>query len=332
MVVHRISSVLMLSFLLSCSVYTDGQRGRQTQQPSDIRITITYEDERFVPAQVKIELLNGVGNLVAQKISDRSGQVTFTDIFPGTYQLRVISTETEDFVSEMFTMFDSGGTHFEPVRLRPKVDAKQQSTGGITVSELNIPEKARSEYNKGMAALQRNENAEARARFEKAIRNYPNYGAAYNNLGVMAMNAGDPSGGEANFKQAITVDPKYAPAYVNLARIMFQRQNFSAARDLLETASKLDDKNPEAFTLLANACLSTKDYDLAIASAEKVHSLPQHERFGVVHFLAAEALERKGESAQALAQYQLFLQEAPQSPMATNARDSIAMLQKTVKP
>ncbi len=326
MAVVRIASFVVL--LLSFSVSAYSQRGRQIQQPGEIRIKITYEDQRFIPSQLRVELQNGMGSLIAQKISDSSGQITFFNIFPGTYQVHITSTEIEEYNGEVFSMLEGGGTHFESVRVRPRVDAKQPASGGVSVRDLNVPEKARDEYSKGMAALQKNNNAEAQLRFEKAIRSYPNYGAAYNNLGVMAMNAGDADGGEAYFKKSIALDPKYPSAYVNMSKIMFQHEKFAEAKGLLQTASELDGKNLEALMLLTNACLGTKDYDLAISSAQKVHAMPQHEQFGVTHFLAAEALERKGEPSKALAEYQTFLIETPKSPLADTARKNIASLEK----
>ena len=323
----RIASTVVL--LLSSSICSFAQRGSRIPQPGEIRIKITYEDQRFVPTQLRVELLNGMGSLIAQKISDRSGQITFSNIFPGTYQIHITSTEIEEYNGDVFAVLDGGGTHFESVRVRPRVDAKpSSSSGGISVRELNVPEKAGNEFNKGMAAFRKNENAEARMRFEKAIQIYPNYGAAYNSLGVMAMNAGDPEGGEANFKKSIAVDPKHALAYVNMSKILFQRQNFVQAKELLQTASGLDGRSGEALMLLANVCLATKDFDLTISSAQKLHALPQHEQFGVTHFLAAEALERKGEPSKALTEYQIFLVETPGSPMADTARKNIASLEK----
>jgi tetratricopeptide (TPR) repeat protein len=165
-------------------------------------------------------------------------------------------------------------------------------------------------------------------RFEKAIQLYPGYGAAYNNLGVMAMNAGDAQGGEENFKKSMTADPKYAAAYMNLSKIKLQQGRAADAKALLQTATQLDGSNLEALMLLANASIATNDYDLAIASANKLHSYPQHQQYGVAHFLAAEALERKGEPAKALTEYQLFLQETPTSSLADTARKNIASLEK----
>jgi tetratricopeptide (TPR) repeat protein len=266
--------------------------------------------------------------LIAQKVSDRSGQVSFNDIAPGTYHLHIFSPDIEDYVSDAFTMFDSGGTHFETVMVKPKVGARQQPAREVSSADLAVPDKARAEYSKGMEALKKGENAEAHMRFEKAIQLYPSYGAAFNNLGVMAMNAGDAQGGEDYFKKSMAADPKYASAYVNLSKIKLQQGRPADAKALLQTATQLDASNLEGLMLLANASIATNDYDLAIDSANKLHSYPQHQQFGVAHFLAAEALERKSEPAKALAEYQLFLQETPTSSLADTARKNMASLQK----
>jgi tetratricopeptide (TPR) repeat protein len=325
----RIAPIIALGFFLSASA--SAQR-RQTQTPGEVRITISYENHSTAPNQLRVELLNGVGNLVAQKISDRSGRLSFTDVAPGTYHLQISAPEIEEYVGDAFTMFDSGGTHFETVLVKFKMAARQQAAREISSADLAVPDKARSEYTRGMDALRKGENADARMRFEKAIQIYPGYGAAYNNLGVMAMNAGDPQGGEENFKKAVIADPKYAGAYVNMSKIKVQQGKPADAKALLQTATQLDGSNLEALMLLANASIATNDFDLAIASVNKLHGLPKHEQYGVAHFLAAEALERKGEPAKALAEYQMFLQETPTSSLADTARKNIASLERMSNP
>src|SRR5579864_6451035 len=247
----RIGPVVALSLLLSASIPSHAQR-RQEQQPGEIRIRITYEAQHLTPNQLRVEVINGMGNLVAQKVSDRSGQVTFSDVAPGTYHLHIFSPEIEEYTGDPFTMFDSGGTHFETVQVKVKVAANQQPAREISSAELAVPDKARTEYTKGMDALRKGENAEARMRFEKAIQIYPGYGAAYNNLGVMAMNAGDAQGGEEDFKKSMAADPKYCGAYVNLSKIKLQQGRPADAKALLQTATQLDNSNLEALMLLAN--------------------------------------------------------------------------------
>jgi hypothetical protein len=52
-----------------------------------------------------------------------------------------------------------------------------------------------------------------------------------------------------------------------------------------------------------------------------------HRDFAIVHFTSASAFEREGRITDAIAELQIFLQEAPQDRNAEAARKAIAGLQ-----
>jgi hypothetical protein len=56
-----------------------------------------------------------------------------------------------------------------------------------------------------------------------------------------------------------------------------------------------------------------------------VHSGP-HERFAVAHVIAAAALEKQNDAKGAIAEYQQFLKEDPNSPRAAGARKALERL------
>jgi hypothetical protein len=65
--------------------------------------------------------------------------------------------------------------------------------------------------------------------------------------------------------------------------------------------------------------------DDALRDAQKVHTLP-HDGYAVVHYIAGEVLEEKHEYAQAGAEYNLYLKEAPNGPEAAQVRSAVARL------
>ena len=66
--------------------------------------------------------------------------------------------------------------------------------------------------------------------------------------------------------------------------------------------------------------------DLALASARKVHTLPDHQKFAIAHLIAAEILSSRKANREASQEYQFFLQEDPQSPLAPRVREALAKI------
>jgi hypothetical protein len=78
-------------------------------------------------------------------------------------------------------------------------------------------------------------------------------------------------------------------------------------------------------TTAASAELRLHDYAAAISNARRVHSFP-HQGLEDVHYIAAIALEATGVPAEALAEYQQYLTEAPTGGNAGRARAAMARL------
>ncbi|MCU1307734.1 MAG: repeat protein [Acidobacteriaceae bacterium] len=320
---------LVSSFSIAQVANAPGSTGLR---PADVEVRITYENERPADGQIRVDLLASGGAIVAQQFTRDQGQVTFHSVFPGNYRLRVSGIDIEDNSETTFAVESRESVHFETVRVKTKkTDAQQSSNqGNISAAVLNIPDKARKEFEKGVSSMSKNDMPEAQKHFSKATEIYPQYAGAYNNLGVIAMKSGSPDDGKKLFEQAVRADANNAGAYVNLARCLVMKNNFSEALPLLEKASALSPMDPEALTLLANAQLSSHQLDVALANARKVHTM-EHQRFTLSHLIAARVLVLQDKLDEAAAEYRTFLKESPESPKADNVRAAIESIEKRQK-
>jgi protein O-mannosyl-transferase len=127
------------------------------------------------------------------------------------------------------------------------------------------------------------------------------------------------------FEQAIAADEYYARAYVGLARALMMGQNFPRAEVLLEKSLGMDSLNPEALMLLAHIELVERKYGAAVRHARRARAVGQGQ-YAFGNFLAAKALQADNKPREAATQYELFLQEASDHPMAAEARAALAAL------
>jgi Flp pilus assembly protein TadD len=192
--------------------------------------------------------------------------------------------------------------------------------------DLKVPEKARKEFDQGMKAIQANDLAEAQKHLEKAIEEYPQYARACNALGVVYMKAGQPVKGREAFEKAVALDNNNAEALINLGKIRVREKNNAEAEKLFGRAVLAAPANAEALTLLASVQFAQDRYEEAAANASKVHALEDHAQFAVAHYIAAQSYERLHQDAEAIAEYTIFLKEAPSSPLAEKARAALKSL------
>ena len=145
-----------------------------------------YTNDRSAKMHLQVQLLTGTGRYQEEAFTSDLGQVEFSPVVPGNYRLKLRGEEIEDTTTDVFTVSEREGTHYEVVRVPLKPGAPEpQKTAAAAISstELRIPPKAKKEFDRGNDALTRKEWEEARKRFETAIHFYPQYAAAYKQSG-----------------------------------------------------------------------------------------------------------------------------------------------------
>ena len=318
-----------LGFLLCLfNVFAFAQRGSWGSD-IELRIKISFENDRPVGTPLRVQLLNGSENMIADTFSDGTGQAVFRSVRGGNYKVRVSGLGVLETTSESFTIDPRDRFQVQYVHVTPAATTAEANGGQnkpISAAELNVPDKARKEFDKGTDAMGKSQWDEAEKHFEKATEIYPRYASAFNNLGIVAINQNKLPAARGYFQQAINLDDHLASAYLNISKLDYNEHRLKEAQAPLAKALTLDPMNVEAMLLMAASQLSTGGLEQAIAYAHRIHTLP-HQKFAISHIIAAQAFERSEKIAAAIGEYQLYLQEAPQSALAQNARDAVTRLQ-----
>lgn len=305
------------------------------QQPIDdpgfvnLGIRLVYTNDHPVSARARVELLSTSELSISQGFTDDQGHLTFARVRPGYYRLKVSGVGIEDTTTSTFLIYRGENLHLEFVHVQPKESPGSHTEGSqspVSATELSVPERARKEFEAGMAALNEKNWPEAKKRFQKAVEVYPRYARAHNGLGVVYMNTGQAAPGRDAFETALRLDDHLSDAARNLAKIEYGEKKYSQAEGLLNKSLATDPTNAEARLLLSNAQLMLGKPEEALASARRVHTM-EHAQYTLVHLIAAMALETLKRPAEAAAEYQLYLQESPTGPAAGRARAGLQALQ-----
>ncbi len=330
--VHRPKSFVSKGalFVLAVASLCAAQRESPfTTRSTTLRVLVTIDSDSDKAANVTVELMDsvGLGSAMDSKTTDNDGSVIFRTT-TGVHRIRITGTNIQPYEGDL-EIERNETTHSERIRVLGARSGQQKgapaSDALVPAVRMRIPSPARKAFDKGTEAMRQQRWQESLTFFETAIHEYPQYDLAYNGLGTVQMQLNDVEGARQSFIKAIALNPDSAGANRSLARILLSEHKNSDALPLLLRSLTAEPDNVWALTNAANSELLLHDFNNALLYARKAHSVP-HEGFASVHMVAARALEGNQQPAEALAEYRLYLQEAPSGPDAQRAEAAIARL------
>lgn len=307
----------------------------EARDNSDLSVIVRTSNERRIETLIQIEVLSPKGVIATVQIA--GDEIAHFQVTSGkTYRLTVSGMGIEAVTTPYFEVNPLEQLHTETVhvKLENQKPAGELTPGSptISVSEMNIPKKASAEMNKGLDAYSKGDMEKAAAHFEKAITGYPRYARAYDMLGVIAIKGSNRLKARELFSKSIQVDDAFWPAYVDLARMDLQDQDYAQSESLLAKVLAVNPSMPDAVALLATAEFANKEYDKALVDVERSHALGNHGQFAELHIMAGKVLRMQNHPEAAMAQFQLFLREKPDSPQGESVRQALASLKAGQQP
>jgi tetratricopeptide (TPR) repeat protein len=124
------------------------------------------------------------------------------------------------------------------------------------------------------------------------------------------------------YRAALTAGGPRADVCFQLAELLYRLGDISAARERYFMAIELDEGFVEARASLGCVLAETGDLDLAVAAFHG--TLAYHQDYPDVHYHLARTLDELRRRDEATQHWQAFLELAPDSPWAEEARDRLA--------
>jgi Flp pilus assembly protein TadD len=320
-------SLITLSPLCSFGLQFGNSSGRDV---GNLRVRVTDTNDRPLGIQAHVQLIGtGSASVVDEGYCNNEGMIAFSSVPVGSYHLIVSGDGLEQTDSGFFEVDERKTTQMEFVRVKRTANADDDALGAgnkIAVRDLNIPESASKEFDQATKALNHQDWKKAVTYLNRAVAIYPKYVEAYTNLGAAYEHLRDAVHEREALTKAIGLDANFAPALMNLGMLSMIERKYAESEDELSRASAADATNPQILMLLAQAQLLNRHFDQAIASTEKLHALPHHEKYAKAHYIAARAFEHENRANDAANQLEEFLSEQPNGPMADAVRKELANL------
>jgi Flp pilus assembly protein TadD len=295
----------------------------------NVYVRITDMNDRPIGMQAHVQLIaSGSASVIKEAYCSNEGLVTFTSVAGGTYHLIVSGDGLEQTDSGSFEVDERKSSQSIFVRVKKTEDPNSSGGGGpaINLRDINVPEAASKEFDQASEAMGQQDWSRAVSHLNRAVAIYPKYVEGYTNLGAAYEHLGDAAQERQALQKAIDLDGHFSPALMNLGMLSIVEKKYPEAEDLLGRGSTADPANPQILMLLAQAQLLDGHYDQAIASKDKLHALPHHEKYAKVHYIAARAFEHENRAPEAAAELQTLLTEQPDGPLADAVRKELTNL------
>jgi tetratricopeptide (TPR) repeat protein len=275
---------------------------------------------------VRVELADANGAMVASAYTNLSGRFEFTHLAPGAYT--VVATSGLQQASERVDASNFSNTVI--VRMqgvgRPTDGVEGNS---ISIAQYRVPAKAREAYRKAHEAVEKGKMDDAHKHLAKALELYPNYAEALTLRGVLALNQQDSQSAIADLDKAIQADGNYAMAYLVMGSALNMQSKFDDAIRSLQRGQSLSPNYWQGYFEMGKSYIGKADYPDALRQLDHAQSLAPAD-YPLISLLRAHALLAMKQFPEAMTALQAFLQKDPQGPNSGQARKMLEQAQAYV--
>jgi tetratricopeptide (TPR) repeat protein len=318
---------LAVAFLSAASAaqQTTTMGGGTAAGITTVSVRVTYQQNHRAAAGLRVTLVAAMGGMAGIRTADGNGGATFDAVGSGRYYVEVSGPDIETTKSDVFEAGGSNGGPYITERIEVRLKETPGAAPGAALA-LNVPEAAQKEFNLGSKEMDNKHWEEAKVHFQKAIAAFPKYAEAFNHLGQVEIQLKDGKDAVEAFRSATQIDPTLQQANLYLGQFYYENIQYKEAEPYLLHATADQPTSAKLLTALANTEMQNGKDDLAVADARKVPSLPDHKQFAISHLIVAQALTGKGKDDEIAKEYEEYLKEAPDSPLAPRVKDALAKL------
>lgn len=208
----------------------------------------------------------------------------------------------------------------------------KKADGMVTVASLEVPAKARKEYEKGSELLEKGNLPEAEKSLRKAIDEYPPFAEAWTRLGDLEQRRKNSEAAIKDYQEAINSDPKLPIPYLRMAFLEAVAADWEQTRKLTEKLISLDPSGfPLAYYYNGIAEFNLKHIDKAESNALRAENMDKQHAEPRVELLLASIYIAKGAYSSATDHYRAYLKLVPGGPLSERVKTDLAKTEELAK-
>ncbi len=271
--------------------------------------------------QALLKLVNLSNQSAIWQTTEYASRGVFTNVPYGSYEVEVSAVGYLSAYKEVGITNSMGPAQINIVLQR------DPEAINFDVETAILSPKARKQTKRAVSALKSGNLKQAQKELDKAYKLSPSSPDLNFLLGYLYFQKKDFAQAETYLGTAASLKPHNAEALTLLGRSGLERQDYPVARSALEQAVMADAENWLPHNLLADTYLRQQNYDsardeaqIAIAKGKNTASPAQ--------LILGQALAGTGKDQEAIQALNVFLEQAPQHPMAGQVRTLIAEIQE----
>ena len=300
--------------------------------------------ETFTSSDGSFSFLLGdrASDMVADASEDAQGNAPNPQVFRSN-PTAFGQTNSQSAIADCELRADLAGYTSSSIRLDPSMNNSnvgviilhsrtKKADGMVTAASLEVPAKARKEFEKGGEALEKGNLAEAEKELRKAIDLYPKFAEAWLRLGDLEQQRKNAEGASQDYQEAINADPKFPLPYLRMAFLCAVAHDWEQTLKLTERLISLD---PVSFSLAyyynAVAEFNLKHMAKAEGSALRAETLDKAHSEPRVELLLASIYNAKEAYSSAADHYRAYLKLVPAGPLTERVKTDLAKTEELAK-
>ncbi len=268
----------------------------------------------------RVEIIDPTsGRSLAVGFTTPTGRFEFDNLRSSEYEL-VASSGTVEIRSRI-----DGGDHEISVRLPMNAPDAGANPSAVSVTQMNVPGKARQLLQKAEQAFRRSRLDDAFGFVQKALVCYPNYAKALMLRGLLKMQKGDDRDAQPDLEKAVELDRTDSMGVVVLASLYNNEGQYDRAQQTLDHGSTLNPTSWQASLEMARAQIGKKDYGAAMRSLDHAATVAPPE-VTLVSLYRAQALIGLKDYQAAITQLESYLSKSPNDGNSEQAKNILTKL------
>jgi tetratricopeptide (TPR) repeat protein len=255
--------------------------------------------------------------------TDGSGRFVFRGVSQGRFQVRVLALGTvyEEQTQEVDT---TGRPSRDTIQKDFYLRLKNSGSGpaGVIFAQ-EIPQEAKTMYQRAVADLERNRLEDGVAGLESALKIFPDYYLALERLGLTHLTQQKFAKAVEVFSKAVAVNPRSFNGWYGLSCAHYALNKSDAAVAAAQKAVTLNSNSVDALLILGISLRQAKRYDEAekpLKQADKISKGLNPDVHWHLALLYAKNLNRFSDAANEL---ELYLKTTPDTSQTENIKKLI---------
>jgi tetratricopeptide (TPR) repeat protein len=209
-----------------------------------------------------------------------------------------------------------------PAQRRNSGPGSRAGEDTVSLANLTVPGKAKSQLDKAQNLLDRQKTPAARAAALKAIQIYPEYAEAHGFLGMLDLLEHKPEEALDQVEKAVQIDPNSPQCLYELGTTYVVLRRYDDALRALQTSLRSAPNLWEIHYEMSKAYLGKGDFAAALRQTDNALALAPTPYFPV-HLIRAHALLGLKQYTQAVAELEVYLKRQPRGEFAPEARETL---------